>query len=309
MAIKRVAIKDFLVFKGEFSVDFCEGVNIFIGGNGTGKTTLLRVLYRYHADTRPLNDYDKDYVLLAFDKEKISVQSDFTDAEDVTTTRIGDAKLVKGIKAVFIPEKDFLSHAKGLPETARYGNAELTNFEIDIIEKARVLASTPEQPLYRKICDLIGGEPEHDGQRFFMKRQNIAEAIPFSMEASGYRKFGLLAMLIRNEMIKRGSVLFWDEPENSLNPNLVPQLVEILLELSRNEIQIIIATHSEILASYFAVKRQKDDKVMFASLYKDGERIKADLNDRFDLLEPNTLTEEYVKLYEKEIEKGLGRNG
>ncbi|MDR1206428.1 MAG: ATP-binding protein [Peptococcaceae bacterium] len=38
-------IKDFLVFKGDFAMDFCPGVNVFIGSNGTGKTTLLKALY------------------------------------------------------------------------------------------------------------------------------------------------------------------------------------------------------------------------------------------------------------------------
>ncbi|MDR1479147.1 MAG: ATP-binding protein, partial [Planctomycetaceae bacterium] len=47
MALKRVEIKDFLVFKGEFVAGFCPGVNVFIGGNSTGKTTLLRTLYKY----------------------------------------------------------------------------------------------------------------------------------------------------------------------------------------------------------------------------------------------------------------------
>ena len=45
MAIKRVEINGFLVFKGEFTADFCPGVNVFIGGNGTGKTTLLKLLF------------------------------------------------------------------------------------------------------------------------------------------------------------------------------------------------------------------------------------------------------------------------
>ena len=37
MAVNRVEIKDFLVFKGEFSADFCPSVNVFIGGKSTGK--------------------------------------------------------------------------------------------------------------------------------------------------------------------------------------------------------------------------------------------------------------------------------
>jgi predicted ATP-dependent endonuclease of OLD family len=210
------------------------------------------------------------------------------------------------VNSVYIPEKDLLSNSKGLPETVRYGNAEFTLCEIELIEKARVLANGSEQPLYKEICRLIDGEPENDGQSFYMRRDRIKNPIPFSMEASGYRKLGLLATLIRNEQIRRDTVLFWDEPENSLSPELLPVLVDILLELSRNGVQVFLATHSELFASYFAVNKAKGDNVMFYSLYRDGESIKADTNDRFDLLVPNMLTEEPVRLYEKQLDRGLG---
>jgi len=85
--------------------------------------------------------------------------------------------------------------------------------------------------------------------------------------------------------------------------------VDVLLELSRNGVQIFIATHSELFASYFAVNRNKCDNVTFTSLYKDGEQIKANTSDRFDFLEPNNLNAEVVKLYKKELRKGLGGNG
>jgi predicted ATPase len=112
--------------------------------------------------------------------------------------------------------------------------------------------------------------------------------------------------LVTSGQLEKGAVLLWDEPENSLNPKLMPVLVDILLELQRGGVQIFIATHSEILAGYFAVNRQEGDSVIFHSLYKDGEQIKASSNDRFDLLEPNKLTEEPVKLYEKELERIFG---
>ena len=93
-----------------------------------------------------------------------------------------------------------------------------------------------------------------------------------------------------------------------MNPELIPVLVDILLELSHSGVQIFLATHSEIIASYFAVNREKVDNVMFYTLYKVGRRIMADLGDRFDLLVPNNLMTEPVRLYEKQIEKGLGGN-
>jgi energy-coupling factor transporter ATP-binding protein EcfA2 len=56
--ITRVELKDFLVFKGEFKADFCPGVNVLIGGNGTGKTTLMKVMYRLcHERNEKLKEY------------------------------------------------------------------------------------------------------------------------------------------------------------------------------------------------------------------------------------------------------------
>jgi AAA15 family ATPase/GTPase len=55
MAINRVEIKNFLVFKGEFSADFCPGVNVIIGANGTGKTTLIKYLYWWSGNNKYLD--------------------------------------------------------------------------------------------------------------------------------------------------------------------------------------------------------------------------------------------------------------
>jgi len=158
------------------------------------------------------------------------------------------------------------------------------------------------------IADIIGGDVRWDkGDGSFYTVKSDGSRIPFANEASGYKKLGLLGLLVSCGQLEPGSILFWDEPENSLNPELVPVLVDILLELSRNGVQIFIGTHSELLAAYLAVSREKGDTVMFTALYKDGDQIKANTSNRFDLLEPNNLTSEPVRLYEKELEKGLGR--
>jgi AAA15 family ATPase/GTPase len=342
MPISRLKIENFLAFKGEFAINFCSNVNVLIGSNCTGKTTLLKVMYAFcnmststaiKGSSLEINQpfLVKSYFtqmsghvdspsslngkLTIYDSEKrelsVTLDSNLI-SESVLLPSSGEQlrQWVEGnFVSVFIPEKDMLSNSRGLPETFEYGNAQFTRTEIDIIKKARILTNSPEQPLYTKICQTIGAEPENDGQSFYMKHKSIKDRIPFSLEASGYRKFGLLATLIRNEQIKSGSILFWDEPENSLNPELIPVLVDILLELSRNNVQIFIATHSEIFARYFAINRQRNDSVMFYSLYKDCEQIKTNEDNRFDLLEPNNLITEPVKLYEKEIDVGLGGNG
>lgn len=343
MAITRVEMKDFLVFKGEFSVNFCPGVNVIIGGNGTGKTTLLRAMYAVQERSGNLNYFnhiagyfrgpfsqdeaDNIYtslkkVLLIHDNGSMFgylCQSELKQI-DASVEADGTGFIHKGpfhaegnkgiFSCVFIPEKDLLSNSKKLPESVEYGELQFTRCEIDLIKKARVAAQTPLQPLVKSIYDIIGGTVFNDGEEFYVRRDGIETPIPFSMEASGYRKFGLLATLLRNEQIKPGTVLFWDEPENSLNPDLIPLLVDVLLELSRkpHDVQIFIATHSELLASYFAVNRRKGDSVMFYTLYKDGEGIKVNSDERFDLLEPNNLKAEIANLYEKEVDRMFDYN-
>jgi ABC-type multidrug transport system ATPase subunit len=239
MAIKRVEIRDFLVFKGEFVADFCSGVNLLIGGNGTGKTILLRVLY---------------------DKNKHH--------------------------GVYFTETDLLIQAQDIPTKEQ---------------------SPMQVKIGRIIAEIIGGNIEWvPGEGSFYTIRTDGTRIPFAAEASGFKKFGLLGLLVASGQLEPGSILFWDEPENSLNPELIPKLVDILLELSRNDIQIFIATHSELLADYFDTIRQDEDKVLFVSLYKDGDFIKANTNDRFDLLSPNKLIEEPVKLYKKKLDRGFG---
>jgi energy-coupling factor transporter ATP-binding protein EcfA2 len=293
-AITSVEMSDFFVFKGKFEADFCPGINVFIGSNGCGKTTLLKALYGLRAEQPGAA------------------------AETVSSSPGRNAPIVVcGIdeserlaKTVYIPEKDLLANARGIPETAEFGKAEFSRFEIDVIKKARVLAAKPEQALYRRLCAVIGGEPETDGQSFYMNRDDIGERIHFSFEASGYKKFGLLAMLIRNEQISNGAYLLWDEPENSLNPELVPVLADVLLELQRGGVQVFVATHSKLLANEFGIIRGDNDEVKFFSLYKTGDgTIKADTDTRFDLLHPNKLTQASVEQYEREIERGFDGNG
>jgi AAA15 family ATPase/GTPase len=308
MAIQRVSINDFLVFTGDFSADFCPGVNVLIGGNGTGKTTLLRAMYAIQVRSGNLNfishianyfrgpflqgEADNIYNSL---KKLLLIHSDGSmygfmrqseenrlidsSNEDGRTRFIYKGEFYNNenngsFNSVFIPEKDLLSNSKKLPESVEYGELQFTRCEIDLIKKARVAAIKPLQPLVKNIYNIIGGSVSNDGEEFFVRRDGIETPIPFSMEASGYRKFGLLATLIRNEQIKPGTIIFWDEPENSLNPELVPILVDILLEITQNGVQIFIATHDYNLARYFDVRKDKNIPVMFHNLTKtDGGGI------------------------------------
>jgi AAA15 family ATPase/GTPase len=362
MTITQVKIKDFMVFKGEFSCDFCSGVNVFIGGNATGKTTLLKVLYRCCDATvmstpKYFNDYEQGSPMLnaiTFDLIEIGVRgnsqtsiaalkSSLFDGGDCGDNKVfEDGKFVlydplkyenkygfapqsigdcqneiafgafgaSKIPAVFIPASEMLTHSSGMLSLYnKYSTVPLDKTEIDIL----INAGLPEVKTISEVCKkasktistLIDGiVVEKDGK--FSVEKSDGTRIPFSQEASGYKKLGLLWKLMKNGLLDQGGILFWDEPENSLNPEHMPVLVEILLDLQRSGAQIFLATHSELLASYLNALRKEEDSVMFTSLYKEDHIIKFDRSDRFDLLIPNNLKAEPVKLYEKEIERWLG---
>jgi AAA15 family ATPase/GTPase len=349
MAIHRIEIKDFLVFKDEFTADFRPGVNVLIGGNGTGKTTLLKVMYAIHehiadyvyadcsypcvdvADSIDLGlyfssenkivktltgNFRNDFQIEDFDPSDMVFQAHLDEniAMYFYLNRIPDDNGSIDVSEVFIPAQEMLAHSKGFLALSRERKIPFDKTQIDIIAKAELgeanNISNRYSELLEKIKDVIVGTVVYNNDSFYTNKAH-GENVEFPFEAEGFRKFGLLWKLLKNGFFEKGGVLFWDEPESNINPELMSVLVNILLELSRNGVQIFIATHSEILAEYFAVLREKsrDDDVKFFSLYKDGEQIKYDAGDRFDLLMPNKLTAEPVKLYELEIERGLGGNG
>ena len=54
-----------------------------------------------------------------------------------------------------------------------------------------------------------------------------------SLVAEGFKRLGTLSYLIRNGSVKKGSVLFWDEPEMNLNASHLPVLVKTLTGLAK----------------------------------------------------------------------------
>ena len=323
MAINHVEIKDFLVFKGKFTADFCNGVNILIGGNGTGKNTMMKALYwacefidksvqknqvkslqldqnqdsTFAISFLPIDYFGRRiYAATPDDSDKFASKlqvSEFTNGEIEPALNVSVAKSLEKVtlyygdvdskerrelylwfnresRSVFIPTTEMLSHSCGFLALNRERPVPFDKTEIDIISKAE-LEPTREitqnaAKVLEKIASVIGGTVSFDGKDFYVEKSIISDKVPFSFEASGYRKLGLLWKLLRNGLLESGSILFWDEPENSLNPELVPILVDILLELSKNDVQIFIATHDYNLARYFDVRKDKSIPVVFHNL-------------------------------------------
>lgn len=135
------------------------------------------------------------------------------------------------------------------------------------------------------------------------------------MTAEGFRKIGVLQRLLSNGSLKPGTTgpLLWDEPESNLNPKLMKDLVQALLELARNGQQIILATHDYVLLKWFdlLMDKGKGDQVRFLSLYRDAstKEVKSSTTDDYLHIAPNPIDDAFGFLLNQEIENDMGGLG
>lgn len=355
--ISRIEIKDFLVFKGEFTVDFCPGVNVIIGGNGSGKTTLMKALYAscqfasesnldpqgvLHIDKskdKPYNNYFtlSDYFTNFYTESNENRQgfksslriycnsiSDSVPVLDVSPSEklsslqmhlgeegsLSRATLAQWCRlkpqTVFIPTAEMLSHARGFLALNRERQLPFDKTEIDILAKAELEPTreitTNANALIELLRTQIGGQVIFDGKEFYVDKDDSAIGkVPYSFEASGFRKLGLLWKLLRNGLLESGSILFWDEPEASVNPELIPTLVDILLELQKGGVQIFIATHSYDVARWFDLNKKPENKLRYFNLRKEGDGIVADIANDYISLDNNPINSADDKLLRRVV--------
>ncbi|MEB0082320.1 AAA family ATPase [Glaciimonas sp. Gout2] len=136
------------------------------------------------------------------------------------------------------------------------------------------------------------------------------ESISANMAAEGIRKLGILQLLLQNRQLDPGrtGTLFWDEPETNMNPKLMKLLVEILLELSRNGQQIILATHDYVLLKWFdlLVNKGQGDHIRFHALSTENGQVVVQTADDYRQLNNNAIANTFNDLYDEEIKRSLG---
>lgn len=224
------------------------------------------------------------------------------------------------VEAVFMPTKEVLSFMKGFNSLyEKYGLSFDQSYQdicllLDLPEIRRETLHEKSKWAMAEIEGICGGRfVFYGGGKVTFKTDN-AEYSANSM-AEGFRKAGMLSRLLETGAIQPGvsGPLFWDEPETNLNPKLMRLLVQILLELSRNGQQVILATHDYVLLKWFdlLMDKGKGDHVLFHSLYRDPDTtdIKVSSTDNFLDISPNPIDEAFGFLINQEIENDMGGLG
>lgn len=329
MDIQKVHIQNFTVFE-DVQIVFSKGINILIGTNGTGKTHVLKSLY---AVCESVNSEDKGVFDISrpyFSVNSLELVSDKKDRDKETSVTVhfsqtshASYKIIKHegmklaadaasyyyidfkLKPVYIPAKEMLSHSKGFLALNNKYDIPFDKTYVDILTNAELPEareiSKLNETLLHTISEVIDGEVVHENGTFYVVKSS-GNKIEFPIEAEGLRKFGLLWKLIRNGLLEKETILFWDEPEANINPELMPILVEIVLELQRKGVQVFIATHSYNLAKYFEIKRNDTDEVLYHHLYKTDNGVQVDSDPYFGELKDNPIIEADARLLDEVIE-------
>lgn len=233
-------------------------------------------------------------------------------------------KEFNGISSVFIPSRDVLSNNSnndngGHNLANSFNNADNGRFDdtyIDIVNLVKVGTSLEEKgkegkfqqkearKSLKKLDDFIGGKLYYDVKKanFYLKIANSKQEI--NLVSDGIRRMSVLSQLIKNGTLEKVSVLFWDEPEASINPKHIPILVDLLFILENEGVQIFVTTHDYFVAKYIEIKRNKKSNVQYISLYKDkneDNEVKCEMAKEFELLEHNAIMDTFRQLYRDEV--------
>ena len=339
-SLTRIVLERFTAFE-RLDLSLGPGINVFIGANGTGKTHILKVAYAvcefkttrfdyirgpeqrfYHKLTRVfLPSRNSIQRLVRHPREDRHAIVDVWRSGRRLYFAVSDEARRLGfpveldwpdeaVKSAFIPAKEMLSHAPGFRSLYEQREIHFEEIHSDIIDRAylpplRKQENAAVRLIEKRLEDAIGGRVTAEGEEFFVENGN--GKIEFMLLAEGLRKLGLVWLLVRNGSLPSGSVLLWDEPEANLNPRLLTVVVDVLLQLQRSGVQVLIATHDYAVLKELELLIEEGDEVCFHALYHDSAgEVSCESASRPFELRHSAIAEAFTSLYDREIERSLG---
>jgi ABC-type transport system involved in cytochrome c biogenesis ATPase subunit len=334
--LTKIRFEKFTAFK-KLELVLSPGINVLIGTNGTGKTHALKVAYSACAIAGNMGHIGEKLVrcFLPLDdsvgrlvyRERLGRSAGSVEVYQkegrirvYISTVMGDARKAritsdeiwhrKAIKCAYIPVKEMLANAPGFSSLYKERAIHFEEVYADIVDRAyRPAMRGPRAKERRELLKILekklGGSVETWGQTFAWKSSR-GPSLEFTLLAEGMRKLGLLWLLIQNETLWSGSVLFWDEPEANLNPALMRTVAEILNFLQRYGVQILLATHSLAFLKELQLQQKKDDKLRYHALYRNEKDIICveSSDDYFDL-SSNAIAEAMDDLFDRTMADSL----
>jgi predicted ATP-dependent endonuclease of OLD family len=111
--------------------------------------------------------------------------------------------------------------------------------------------------------------------------------------ASGIKSFGIIQLLIQAGVIDTRSLLIIDEPETHLHPKWQVEYARLLVELTKNDISILVTSHSPYLIRALSVFSDKENIADRTAFYL------AEKNESGDFSHIHDVTNNLNRLFSK----------
>lgn len=325
--IQTLELKNFTAFR-EARLDLSPGVNVFVGTNATGKTHAMKAMYAlargaqewraerpgvverfigvFRVSTGALVNLQQAgsaaplaRVVMNANRGRLNLH--FGD----TGGSVGPLPAHFQLATVFIPSREGLSLYEGF--IAAYTKRELsldqTYFDLAVALNASPLKEPLSDELtaaVRTLERILGGTVELDGPRFYVRYAD-GTLLEAHLVSEGMRKVATLLRLILNGEIARDSVLFWDEPEANLNPQLAVEMARLIAQLATIGVQVIVSSHDYLLTETLAMLAQREGgpAARFFSFVREADGVTVQGADSLDDLTSNPIREEFLRHYDR----------
>ena len=355
--IKCFKIKEYRQFESA-KFDNFSNINLFIGENDTGKTTILKFLYANCSELREIVDNgEKDIsVYSSLDKYKSKIKIHFGNSSNVsmnfaqTETAIVGLNHAKTIrlglnyaneydfdftisnskneiitskenvndfnydyKALFIPAKEILSIMNSIAYLKSKGISDFDDSYNDIVFEILTKKNVDEANFLevfknKSKYDFYNGKVKmlNNGNKKVVYYRNDGEVYDINFVAEGIKKLGIFPILHNTGNLTKKTVLFIDEPENSLHPKLVREFMRFLVDISKDEIQIFMASHNSFVLNQLSNIAEIDNYPINVYFFlKDKENInKVNTEGPFDLSKEfpdNSITDEAYSMFKESV--------
>ena len=340
--IHSLQLTEFSAFK-RVTFEFSPGINVIIGTNSTGKTHLLKSMYatlraaeppggngvgsphlrdrlhnKFAAVFRPKGDLVSRLVHRSPGAGLAMVQIG-TDSGDLAFTisshnnvaMVGGGDLERQ-SCIYLPTREALTMTDWLVPLYKRREIGLDETYFDLCEALLVptlrgARSGDTRQLIEPLEAIIGGRVVLSEQSFHVASDAGGGNLESTLLAEGFRKIAGLVHLIANGSLGGRSILFWDEPEANLNPELMPAIVAALRALASSGMQIFIATHDYVLSQELslAVEYSDDDSVAIKffglSHGDDDRRIEVEIADTLSQIQRNPILSGFVAHHDREM--------
>jgi predicted ATP-dependent endonuclease of OLD family len=253
-----------------------DGLTVIAGENDTGKSTVARELHYEATSVGSMGRFP-----IKFNRAKLKIQENESTPDSVILIDTPNSLDTFS----FIKNATLLIHQQRL-------NIHLSMFRVDLILQLSqdILEKNEDNYIYRNIEKLIEGRVFYDKNKdeILYEKYSLENKI-FKMEntSNGIKMFGFLQILLLNEAIRKDAILILDEPEVHLHPKWQLKYAEVIVELVKNGVKVLVNSHSpymiEALKRYSEVE-EIEDKTNFY-LAEDGYiEYQESLEDIFEKL-------------------------